>query len=139
MHYPVTLTPYDDGTDGYVVTFADIPEAISQGDSLDEALQMATDALAVAMEFYFDDNRAVPMPSAPKDGEYVVSLPPSIWAKVLLLNEMLTQNVSQAELAKRMGIIPQKVTRLVNLSHTTKIDTLAQAFGVLGKRLHLAV
>lgn len=136
MYYPVTLTP---DTDGFCVTFRDIPEAISQGDTLDEALDMAKDALAVAMEFYFEDNRPVPMPSEPMEGEQVVSLPPSVWAKVLLLNEMLAQNVSQAELAKRMGIVPQKVTRLVDLSHTTKIDTLAQAFDKLGKHLQVGL
>lgn len=136
MYYPVTLTP---DTDGYMVSFRDIPEAISQGDTLDEALEMAKDALTVAIEFYFEDNRPVPMPSPPQGDERLVGLPPSVWAKVLLLNEMLYQGVSQAELAKRMGIIPQKVTRLVDLSHTTKIDTLAMAFDKLGKRLSLAI
>lgn len=136
MYYPVTLTP---DTDGFCVTFRDIPEAISQGDTTDEALAMAKDALAVAMAFYFEDNRPVPMPSTAQDGEHLVGLPPSVWAKVLLLNEMLAQNVSQAELAKRMGIVPQKVTRLVDLSHTTKIDTLAQAFDKLGKHLQVGL
>ena len=136
MHYPATLTPHDTG---FTVTFRDIPEAISEGASLDEALHMAADALMVAMEFYFEDNRAVPMPSDAQDGEHLVSLPPSVWAKVLLLNEMLCQNVSQAELAKRMGIIPQQVTRLVDLSHATKIDTLANAFAKLGKRLQVGL
>lgn len=136
MYYPVTLTP---DTDGFCVTFRDIPEAISQGDTTDEALAMAKDALTVAMEFYFEDNRPVPMPSTAQDGEHLVGLAPSVWAKVLLLNEMLAQNVSQAELAKRMGIIPQKVTRLVDLSHTTKIDTLAQAFDKLGKHLQVGL
>lgn len=136
MHYPVTLTP---DAEGYMATFRDIPEAISQGNTIEEALEMAQDALCVAMEFYTEDNRAVPLPSTPQDGEYLVSLPPSIWAKVLLLNEMLAQNISQAELAKRMGVIPQKVTRLVDLSHATKIDTLAIAFDKLGKHLNIAL
>lgn len=136
MYYPATLTP--NGT-GFSVTFRDIPEAITEGASLGEALAMAQDALAVAMEFYTEDNKAVPLPSPQKDGEYLVGLPPSVWAKVLLLNEMLAQNISQAELAKRMGIIPQKVTRLVDLSHSTKIDTLAQAFTAMGKRLSVAL
>lgn len=135
MYYPATLTPHDTG---FTVTFRDIPEAISEGATLDEALDMAKDALCAAMEFYSEDNRAVPMPSDLQEGEYLVALPPSVWAKVLLLNEMVHQNVSQAELAKRMGIIPQKVTRLVDLSHTTKIDTLAIAYERLGKRLQLS-
>lgn len=132
MHYPTTLTAHEAG---FTVTFRDIPEAITQGETLEEALVMAQDALNVAFEFYFEDNRPVPLPSKRKKGEYLVSVAPSIWAKVLLLNEMLAQNISQAELAKRMGIVPQKVTRLVDLNHHTKIDTLTQAFDKLGKRL----
>lgn len=48
MHYPVTLTP---DTDGFCVTFRDIPEAISQGDTTDEALDMAQDALWLPWSF----------------------------------------------------------------------------------------
>lgn len=73
------------------------------------------------------------MPNQALEGEILVSLPLSIWSKVLLLNEMLNQHVSQADLAKRMGIKPQQVTRIVNLEHTTKIDTLVEAFKALGK------
>ena len=79
------------------------------------------------------------MPSQAQDGEHLVSLPPSVWVKVLLLNEMIAQNVSQAEPAKRMGIVPQSLTRLVDLSHTTKIDTLANAFAKLGKQLQVGL
>ncbi len=136
MHYPALLTAHESG---FMVTFRDIPEAITEGATFEEALAMAQDALCSAMEFYTEDNRAVPMPSKIQEGEYLVSLPPSVWAKVLLLNEMLAQEVSQAELAKRMGIIPQKVTRLVDLSHATKIDTLAQAFDKLGKHLQVSL
>lgn len=130
MHYPAIFTQEDDG---YVVTFRDIPEAITQGDSYEEALAMAEYALATAMEFYFEDNRAVPLPSKTQKGEVLVTMPISVWSKVLLLNEMLKQNISQVELAKRMSIKPQQVTRIVNLEHNTKIDTLAQAFKALGK------
>jgi antitoxin HicB len=131
MNYPATFIQEDGG---YTVTFRDIPEAITQGDSYEEAALMAQDALATAMEFYFEDNRPVPLPSQPLDGEVMVELPLSVWSKVLLLNEMLSQHVSQAELAKRLGVKPQQVTRIVNLEHTTKIDTLVEAFKALGKR-----
>lgn len=131
MNYPATFIQEDGG---YTVTFRDIPEAITQGDSYEEAVEMAEDALATAMEFYFEDNRPVPLPSQPLEGEVMVELPLSVWSKVLLLNEMLAQHVSQAELAKRLGVKPQQVTRIVNLEHTTKIDTLVEAFKALGKR-----
>ena len=118
---------------GYLVTFRDVPEALTQGDTYEEAVEMAQDALTTAMDFYFEDNRPVPLPSQAKEGEVLIELPLSVWSKVLLLNEMLNQHVNQADLAKRMGIKPQQVTRIVNLEHATKIDTLVQAFKALGK------
>ncbi len=136
MQYPATFTKLDDG---YSVTFRDIPEAITQGDTFEEALAMAEDALVTAMDFYFEDNRPVPIASNRQDDEVMVNLPLSVWAKVLLLNALLDSHVSQAELARRMGIKKQQVTRIVNLEHTTKIDTLEKAFKALNKQLDLMV
>ncbi len=47
--YPVNLTP-DDGT--VLVTFPDVPEAITFGMDEDEALLQAVDALETALSFY---------------------------------------------------------------------------------------
>ncbi|MBR5940386.1 MAG: type II toxin-antitoxin system HicB family antitoxin [Neisseriaceae bacterium] len=137
MFYPATFTKAPEG--GFVVTFRDIPEAITQGDDKTEAVMMAEDALLTSMDFYFEDQRPVPMPSKPLDGEVLIELPTSVSAKVLLLNEMLAQHISNAELARRMSIRPQEVTRIVNLSHATKIDTIAAALKQLGKNLNLSV
>ncbi len=130
--YPVNLRK-----DGkfILVTFPDIPEAITQGDNRTHALEMAKEALESAMDFYFEDRRAVPLPSRPKRGQALVELPPSVAAKVLLLNEMLRQKVKPAELARRLGTTPQEVNRLTNLRHATKIDRVDSALRALGKRL----
>lgn len=136
LRYPAQFEP--DG-DGFVVTFRDIPEAITQGDSLDEARSMAADALLTAMDFYFEDKRPVPAPSKAKKGEELVALPASVSAKILLLNEMLKQKVTPAELARRLNTRPQDVNRIVTLSHTTKIDTIADALAAMGKQLEIAV
>ena len=136
MKFPVTLTP-DETDGGFVVTFRDIPEAITQGETREEALAMALDALEVAMEFYFEDKRSVPMPSKPKRGELVVELPPSLSAKILLLNEMLKQNIRPAELARRLKTTPQEVNRLTNLRHTSRIDGIADALHAMGRHLDL--
>ena len=137
MRYPATFTPQEEG--GYTVTFRDIPEAITQGDDMNEATEWAADALHTAMEFYFEDDRQVPMPSAPQEGDVLIELAPTVTAKVLLLNEMLAQKVSQAELARRMHTRPQEIQRVVNLGHATRIDTLAAAFQALGKHLEIRV
>ncbi|MDQ2926128.1 MAG: type II toxin-antitoxin system HicB family antitoxin [Acidobacteriota bacterium] len=136
LAYPVTLTA-DKKAGGFVVTFVDIPEAITQGETVEEAMEMAAEALESAMDFYFDDKRVVPMPSVAKRRQRVVELPLSLSAKVLLLNEMVQQKVRPAELARRLETTPQEVNRLVNIHHTSKIDGIAVAMKALGKTLEI--
>lgn len=137
MYYPARFEPAPEG--GFVVTFRDIPEAITQGDTEAEAMEMAEDVLYSSMELYFDDKRQVPLPSKAKRGEHMVALPPSAWSKVLLLNEMLEQHVTPSELARRLGTTPQNMNKVIDLGHTTKIDTLNEAMRALGKRLEVSV
>lgn len=84
--YPITLTP-DLADGGFVVTFADIPEAITQGDTEAEALIAAKDALESALDFYYEDKRAVPAASKAKRGQHFIALSASLSAKVLLLKK----------------------------------------------------
>jgi antitoxin HicB len=137
MKYPATFTPADEG--GFVIEFRDIPEAITQGDDEAEALHMAADVLLTCMEIYFDDRRAVPMPSAPQEGERMIPLPLSAASKVLLLNEMLAQDVRPSELARRLDTSKQDVNRLTDLKHPTKIDRIGEAMAALGRELDLVV
>ncbi|MDQ2924714.1 MAG: type II toxin-antitoxin system HicB family antitoxin [Acidobacteriota bacterium] len=138
MQYPVRLVRQR-GANNYAVYFPDIPEALTCGDDLADALRQAVDALETALDFYFEDKRPIPLPSAPKRGQKLVELPPTVAATVLLHNEMLRQKVRPIDLAKRMGIPRQELTRMLNLRHSTKIDTTAQALAALGKRLELKV
>ena len=78
LSYPAQFAQQVGG--GYVVTFRDVPEAITQGDSLEEAQAMAVDALVTAMAFYFEARRPMPAPSNAQAGERMVSLPPSVGA-----------------------------------------------------------
>ena len=138
MKYPAKFR-HDKVDGGYVVTFRDIPEAITQGDTLEEAIEMAEDALLTSMDFYFEDKRPVPMPSRPKRGERLIELPPSVTAKVLLLNAVLESRIKHSVLAKALGIPQPRINRLMDLRHTTKIDTIANALKVMGKTLEIRV
>lgn len=135
MKYPATFTPAEEG--GFVITFRDIPEAITQGDDEAEAVFMARDVLREAMGVYFDEKRAVPAPSKPQKGERLIDLPLSVAAKVHLLNAMLAQDVAPSELARRLGTTRQEVNRLTDLEHATKIDRIAEAMSAMGRELDL--
>lgn len=135
--YPARFDPADEG--GYNVSFRDIPEALTQGDDLAEAESMARDALITAMDFYFEDGRPVPAPSQPKKGERIVDLPPSVAAKVALLNARLATGARPADVARSMGCKAQEMTRVFDLHHATKIDTVAAALAAMGYELELSV
>lgn len=133
--FPAHFEADPDG--GFVVTFRDVPEAITQGDTLEDAEAEALNALVTAMEFYFEDGRPVPKPSRVRKGERLVGLPVSVASKVLLMNAMLDSKLRPVDLAKSMGVKPQEVTRIMDLRHATKIDTLADAFAALGQTLEV--
>ncbi|AGB18480.1 type II toxin-antitoxin system HicB family antitoxin [Thermoanaerobacterium thermosaccharolyticum] len=55
-----------DGNGGYTVTFPDLPGCITEGDTLDEALYMAKDALELYIYNLEEDNETIPDPTAPE-------------------------------------------------------------------------
>ena len=135
MKYPVTLTSEENG--GFSVSFADIPEALTCGDDREDALAEALDALVTAFEFYFEDERAIPLPSA-VEGEDYVEVPATTWAKVLLLNSMVEQHVKRADLARRIDVKKQNIKYMLDLRHETKMSTLERAAKALGKKMEVS-
>ena len=59
---PLVMEPQPEG--GYTVTCPVLPELITEGDTIQEAIQNANDALAVIIEAFRDLGR--PLPSALK-------------------------------------------------------------------------
>lgn len=122
-----------------MITFPDIPPAITQGDDLEDGMKMAEDALMTAISFYFDDNNPVPLPSTPKARQRLVCLSLIVSAKILLWNEMMRKGVNPAELARRMGITRKTAERLVDIQQDSDIDKLAEAMDAVGSGVRLAV
>ena len=125
MRYPVTLTPAPEG--GYMVSFVDIPEALTQGETVAEAMEAAK------------DNELIPLPSPLNSHDHFIEVPLSVASKVLLLNAFLQSEITQQELARRIGKPKQEITRLFNLHHATKIDAVQLAAKALGKELSLVM
>lgn len=57
--------------------------------------------------------------------------------KILLLNAMAEKHIRAIDLAKKMGVRPQEVNRILNLKHNTKIDTIERAFNSLNLNLNI--
>lgn len=133
--YPVLLTPDDDTL---LVTFPDIPEALTFGANEAEALRQAVDALESALSFYIDDRRPLPVPSV-MDGLPTVRPCALECVKLGLYVEMLKQGVRKAELARRLHWHTPQVDRLLDLTHTSRLEQLESAFHALGKRIAVEI
>jgi antitoxin HicB len=136
--YPIVLTP-DDEDGGFVVTFPDIPHAITQGDSVEECLEQAVDCLEEVLAGFIDDGEEIPAPSAVKPGDYSVAPGAQIALKVEVFQAWKAAGISKVELAARMGVKEPEARRILDPRHGTKLPTLERALRALGKTLELKV
>ena len=136
--YPAKLTP-DRKDGGYVVTFRDLTEAITQGDSVEEALSEAEGALQAAIEALMEDALDIPAPTRAKTGERMVSTPVTTALKAAVYLAMREQGVSKSELARRMHVHEKEARRMLDPHHQTKVAALERALAVLGLRAEIAV
>jgi len=132
--YPVTLTP--DG-DTVLVTFKDIPEAITFGVNKDEALLHAIDALETGLSFYVDARKQLPVASRPKRGQKTVRPSALESAKLGVYQAMTEQGIRKAELARRLGWHTPQVDRLFDLRHASRLDQIEAVARVLGRQLEV--
>ena len=134
LAYPVILAPDDNGT--LLVTFPDVPEAVTFGENEADALKRAVDALETMLAARIADREDVPLPS-PVAGRPCAVLSALATAKVLLYRALLEAGVSNTELARRLGWHRPQVERLLDLNHASPLDQIETALAALGKRLDI--
>lgn len=122
----------------YVVRFEDIPEAITGGSTVDEAVANAPDCLDAAMRAYLKLGRPLPAPRAAKRGEFAVALDPSLAARSLLLAALADQKITKVALAARMDR-DEKVVRRIVAGEGVSLDLTLAALRAVGVRPALAV
>ena len=137
LDYPVILEAKPEG--GFVVTFPDVPEAITQGEDEDEALLYAIDALETALSFYVDDRKPLPVPSKPKRGQKTVRPSALECAKLGVYRAMTEQGIKKSELARRLGWHMPQVDRLFDLKHASRFDQIEAAARALGRHVEVSV
>ncbi len=131
--YPAALIPDPDG--GFTVTFRDVPEAITEGDTREEALLRAEDALELALAMYIAAGEALPGSSKVEPGEELVPLSALGMAKTALYEAMREQRVGRAELARRLRWHLPQVSRVLDLRHASRMEQVEAALAALGLRL----
>jgi antitoxin HicB len=129
--YPYTVRQSDDGA--WQVRFPDVPEAMTEGDTKDEAHALATDALVAALGGLAKLKRDLPQASA--GGRFFVVVPVLQAAKLALYQAMREHGLNNVTLAHKLGKQEGEVRRMLDLDHQTKIGSLENALWQLGKQI----
>lgn len=133
--FPTILTP--DLTDGgYIVTFPDLPEAITQGDTIEECLTEAKDCLEEAIALRIDDQLEIPEPSL-IESEYKVNLSLPMTLKAILYLTIKESGITYQELAYKIKIDETEITNNLNPHYPTSLSILEQILLELGKKLQV--
>ena len=82
LEYSLNLIQQEDGS--YLVSFPDIPEALTDGETREDALSEALDCLIAALGGYISERRDIPKPSFLETAQATIIVPPLISAKLAL-------------------------------------------------------
>jgi len=113
----------------YIVSFPDIPEAITGAGNRDEAMLLARDALIAALGAYIEDRKDIPSPSRKRSGRQIAYLRPLEAAKLALYIAVREKHLSNLQLAAHLSIDEKAVRRMLDLDHPTRIETITHALG----------
>jgi len=133
FEYAVMLTPADEG--GFVVTCRDLPQLVTQGEYVADALSEASDAMDEVFAAYMKGKLAFPTPSKARRGEYRVAPPAETMAKAALYVAMKEAHRHERTLAKQLGVDEKEVRRLLDPHYASKLPRIAQAVAMLGNDL----
>lgn len=135
--YPADFHKEEDG--GFLVTFPDVPEAITQGDDLADAKASASDALGLALRGYLVHGLSLPTPSRLKAKQFNIPVETSNALKIAVVEAFRATGISQAEFARRLGKAETEARRILDPDHPTKLATLEAALKLFGKQVFISV
>jgi antitoxin HicB len=122
-----------------VISFPDVPEAITQGRGESDAREMAEEALGLALLSYLERDKPLPKPRARGRELIDIAVAPDVAAKLAVLEAFAASGLSKSELARRIGKDEKEVRRILDPRHPTKLPALTAALRALGKRLVVGV
>ena len=133
--YPAILE-YDRSEKRYTVHFPDLPEAITEGETLEEAEFNASEVLTLTLEGRVDEGMEVPRPSRHKQAKLIA---PSARAQAALLLRWAKGDHTTAEIARALNTSWPAVARLEDLHHWPNLRQLERAAATVGHRLVISL
>lgn len=123
--YRYTLEPQENGW--WLVRFPGIPEALTEGETKEEAAENAVDCVVAALEGYMKAGRRLPRKAATMSGPRRAVLPSLVTAKLAIYQTMRERGWSKLKLAKQMGAPENSVRLLLDLKHSSHMRVIDAA------------
>jgi antitoxin HicB len=136
LGYSVSLEPDDNKT--LLVSSRDLPRVLTYGDTREEALHHAVDAIETAIASMMDDEVDVPAPEPRREGDFV-PLPLLTAFKIQLYRELRAAKISRAELARRLGWRREQVDSLFRIDDASPVDQIEAAFRALNRDVTIEI
>ena len=136
VRYAAVLETQPEG--GFTVTFPDIPEAITEGDTREEALFQAADVLTLCLDERMVSGDALPVASKVKGGVWIEPAA-AIQAAMAVRAARQEQGRTLAELARSLGTSWAAAQKLESPRANPTIKQLERTAAALGKRLVLSM
>jgi antitoxin HicB len=132
--YRIEMNADDNGT--LLVTCPDLPEVTTFGVDVEDARRRAQEAIEEAIAARIDAGVPLPQPKR-HGGQHPVTLPLLTELKAELYTTMRDDDVTRADLARKLGWHREQVDRLFRLDHASRLDQIEAAFKALGRGLEV--
>ena len=131
--YQFTIETQENGWK--LIRFPEIPEALTEGESEEEARANALDCVVTALEGYMKAGRPLPRSGAERSGLYRIVLPSLVTAKLAVYETMRERGWSRVKLAKELGVPENSVRRLLDLRHSSHMWIIDDAMAKMNAEL----
>lgn len=133
--YRYTLERQENGW--WLVRFPAIPEALTEGETEEEARANARDCVITALEGYMKAGRPLPREGAGHSGTDRVALPSLVTAKLAVYETMRARGWSKLKLSKELGMPENSVRRLLDLHHSSHMRIIDDALAKMNSELSI--
>ncbi|MGA7195999.1 MAG: type II toxin-antitoxin system HicB family antitoxin [Roseiarcus sp.] len=133
--YRYTLERQENGW--WLVRFPGIPEALTEGETKEEARANALDSVIEALEGYMKAGKPMPREGAGHSGPERAVLPSLVTAKLAVYETMRSRGWSKVRLAKELGLSENSVRRLLDLRHSSHMWIIDDALAKMNAELSI--
>ena len=138
MKYPALFEPAAEG--GFVVTIPAFRWGVSQGDTEQEAREMAAALLQTLIQEHIRKGEPLPLPNKSRGKKCrMIELPAKVALKTELYIAFKASGIAKTVLAQKLGIPKTHVDRLFDFKNHTRLEQIEAAFHALGKGLTIDV